>query len=575
MQAILLCEQFARFRGRKAVVRPSKHFENLYSRVSGSESLVSSFSDDDHVPFFPVSLSESSSSVPSSLSSSSASFCTPSLPAWSPQTSEFPAASSTNQGLYQYDHMDQDPIPFLFSPSDSLSAQQLSSPDDSLINGSRLQAFNRVSFDDAFLSFPSDHQGQFYSDSFSSQVLDHNPNLYDTALPSGAANFGNQQNMGMNSDNEQRWRIWLEAEARRRLLAGCFILDNHAAAFHQQPRARDDVDPSTIPLTAYSDALWAANSANEWAAILDANPATGRTQCLPRLNTLGPAEVVRYNTFDQASILNAAAVSLPRRHTRRSSNGGGDDHGHISPEDLRTPTNASYAQTLKGAIKPDDQLAHLFPHCVSAATPNVYVALHHTPLHDLLAVSGDSWVFCQKVLGAPKFLEHQKRLKAWATEGRSATTSPSSPTTVGLESMSVSKATVFAARALAVYLDRGASGGISDYWGMYVCALIIWAFGHHRAAGKSSSSGSSGDRSPTKKAMGEDEARNWLRVVAEHGGQPEHVARVRGRREASAAVVSMVKRHLEADCVGGRSRLYVDAVGVLKKLEEETNRRWF
>jgi hypothetical protein len=42
MQAIILCEFFARFRGRKVVTRPSKMFESLYSRVSSQKSLPSS-----------------------------------------------------------------------------------------------------------------------------------------------------------------------------------------------------------------------------------------------------------------------------------------------------------------------------------------------------------------------------------------------------------------------------------------------------------------------------------------------------------------------------------------------------
>ncbi|KAL1835248.1 hypothetical protein VTK73DRAFT_5931 [Phialemonium thermophilum] len=36
MQAILLCELFARFRGRKAATKPSKPFASLCSRVGGS-----------------------------------------------------------------------------------------------------------------------------------------------------------------------------------------------------------------------------------------------------------------------------------------------------------------------------------------------------------------------------------------------------------------------------------------------------------------------------------------------------------------------------------------------------------
>lgn len=39
MQAILLTEIFTRFRGRKTNVRLSRHFEELYSRVSWPQTL--------------------------------------------------------------------------------------------------------------------------------------------------------------------------------------------------------------------------------------------------------------------------------------------------------------------------------------------------------------------------------------------------------------------------------------------------------------------------------------------------------------------------------------------------------
>lgn len=572
MQAILLCEHFARFRGRKPAVRASKAFENLYARVSGAQSLlVSSSSDRYHVPYFSaVSLSDTSS-IPSSFSSSSAGFCTPSIPAWSPQTAEPVSASPTSQGLYQYG-LHQDASQLLFSPAVPFSPQQISTAsDNSLLYDVHAHAYNNVSIDNSLFSISSNSQGQTYSDSFSSQVLDHNPTLYDAALPTNAAAA---------FDSEPRWREWLEAEGRRRLLAGCFILDNHAAMLHQQPRAREDVNPSSIPLTTSSDALWAAASANEWAAVLAANPAAGQPQFLPHVDTLRADNVPHYAILDQASILNAAALSLPRRPTLRCSIEKSRAH---SPDDLRTPTTASYSQTLRSTAlpRPDDRLTQLFSHSASAATANLYVALHHTPLHDLLAVSGDSWIFSLKVLGAPTFLEHQKRLKAWV-EGRasSSNNSPVSPTTAGLEGLSSSKAVVHAARALVGYLDRDNSACISVYWGMYVCVLIIWAFAH-RVSSSSSSSGSSkssssnsGSPTTARGAMSEDDAVNWLRLVGELS-QPEQVVRIRGRREASAAIVSMVRRRLEADCVGGRSRLYLDAVTNLRKLAECVNWRWF
>lgn len=414
--------------------------------------------------------------------------------------------------------------------------------------------------------------------------------MFDATSSSGTTGLGHtQQDAGLNMTKEERWHRWLDAEARRRLLAMCFNVDNQAANYHQQSRARDDINPSIIPLTGYSDALWEANSADEWFAILEVNPTNTTPQFLPSLDTLGPEDISQYTVFDQATILHAAAASLPRRqHNRSTADKGDGNQDSNSVDDLRTPTTASYAAQSLKATKSEEQLAYLFSHCISTPVAYVYLALHHTPLHDLLAVSGDSWVFSQKVLGAPTFLEHQKRLKAWV-EGRSSSMSPttgasqpSSPTTAGLEGMSSTKATIYAARALVGLLDSLSGhgptpylGSVSTYWAIYVCALIIWAFGHR--AGKSSSSSSSGGSSASPKKGGpmtDDDALNWLRMVADIG-QSEHLSRVRGRREASASVVGMTKRILEADCVGGRSRLYVDAVGVLKKLEEGINWRWF
>ena len=72
----------------------------------------------------------------------------------------------------------------------------------------------------------------------------------------------------------------------------------------------------------------------------------------------------------------------------------------------------------------------------------------------------------------------------------------------------------------------------------------------------------------------DEEVYGWLRHVAAPEIRLEDVLRMRGRREAGG-VVGLVRRQLESDCIGGRSRLYVDAVGVLRKLEEGVNWKWF
>ena len=208
-------------------------------------------------------------------------------------------------------------------------------------------------------------------------------------------------------------------------------------------------------------------------------------------------------------------------------------------------------------------------------------------------MSGDTWIFSQKVLPAASFLGHQRRLKAWVEAGWVTTAGRDGGDgggEAGGRRLSAARATVYAARAILGFLDGsredggeeeeagGAVGGkeggarwmvdLSDYWGLYVCALICWSFGH-RAKMEGSEAGV---QSGTGKGTRDGEAMGWLRLVS--GMEPEEVNRVRGRREAGC-VVGLVRRTLEWDCVGGRSRLYVDAVGVLKKLEEGVNWKWF
>ena len=157
---------------------------------------------------------------------------------------------------------------------------------------------------------------------------------------------------------------------------------------------------------------------------------------------------------------------------------------------------------------------------------------------------------------------------------------------------------------------------VSDYWAIYVCSLICWAIGHRgtspaNAASSSSSTGStstltsgsgsssssshsrsgsatnntttrSGDNknaainASVKERESELEALGWLHHVASQA-HPQDVfthVRVRGRA-VTIAVVAMVRKRLEGEAAGSRSRLLIDAVGILKKLEAGVNWKWF
>ena len=140
------------------------------------------------------------------------------------------------------------------------------------------------------------------------------------------------------------------------------------------------------------------------------------------------------------------------------------------------------------------------------------------------------------------------------------------------------------ARSIAPIAKTWNQSNLSDYWAIYVCALICWAFGQPRSRHASSTTANtqlfytnptaaySADAGPTKD-LGEAEALDWLRMLA--ALPTDEVLGARGQRLEALAVVAMVRRRLEVEAMGGRSRLLVDALGVLQKLAEGIDRKWF
>ena len=384
---------------------------------------------------------------------------------------------------------------------------------------------------------------------------------------------------------ETRWLKWVEAESCRRLLAACFLCDGHTSIYQQLPRAMDyesDSSPMVqwIPLFGGSDLLWEASSAEEWGSILNSDPEIAETQYVPDVEHLTTESVRSRTAVDQMLILARCALRLPRRPSSRTTSASENNtpapETGSHPQHLSVQFGASQQGHLQSfsaqahdqrSVEAENRIISLFGDSPAAYT---YLALHHTPLRDLLAVSGDSWLYSQKVLPANLFQDHQKRLRLWVI-GK-------------LAGYNQIKATVYASRAISLFLNRRPwfqgcnsenapwSSDISDYWGLYVCALICWAFSYHR--GQSRQRSGSGESSPTASGNGQflastdEDVMNWLRTVGAQGMSHDEVLRLRGRREA-AGVVGLVRRRLQRDCVGGRNRLYVDAVGVLERLDRE------
>lgn len=355
----------------------------------------------------------------------------------------------------------------------------------------------------------------------------------------------------MEGPNNVRWHKWLDQEARRRLLAGCFVLDVHASVYQEQHRVRnlglaaDDIP--TVPLTSQSHGLWEAPSADSWAALAaDASTSLPAFLSMVNMEALTKSSLETYAPFDKSIILAHEMAQL---------------------QSQKTPTQTLVDHEYEASAESIHRLSGLFPDCPVA---NTYLALHHTPLHDLLAVSGESWVFSHKLLHESTFAEQKKRLRQWSSSPKAAA------------------AAVYACRALRSFTLHGNQMGdqaemtdeeedntmdwemrpkrmwrddISDYWGMYVCALICWAFGHHAGGGV----GVEAEGPFAQDVAGDAPALGWVHMMSTLG--PEEAMARRSQGE-TVAVVGLARRWLGADGSADRNRLYTDAVRVLGKLED-------
>ncbi|KAG6006578.1 hypothetical protein E4U21_006876 [Claviceps maximensis] len=342
----------------------------------------------------------------------------------------------------------------------------------------------------------------------------------------------------LSGTNHQRWTAWIYLESCRRLLSACFLLSVHGMCYYEQPYSTFlDVENTTtsrfrIPLTGSTASLWEATNAEAWAEI---------DMSSVKMTTVGDvmqdecACNIESPAFDVSLVIAAHALLLPTRQERQE---------------------VELLHDISGFRSKDLLMFRYFSNRPGATT---YLALHYTPLHALLAVSGESWVFNMKILDIRIFAEHKRKLSQWQKSGTCAI------------------ATVFAARAIRNFLNLSNDAGqaaptaapkgvltrkdISDYWGLYVCTLICWAFGH---PSKLPCHG--------KRLLAQSRAINWIQAVADM--EPSQL-QVSTGREDSQAIVGLVRDILEKDCLGGRNMLFADSVGVLRKLEEYDNWDWF
>lgn len=320
------------------------------------------------------------------------------------------------------------------------------------------------------------------------------------------------------------------------------MFDVHQAIYHQQSRFKAPTDESRllVCLPAH-DHVWNARNASEW--LVQRSDHQIQPMRLVEQN-LSSQHILNTTSFTQSLLICWLASSLPPR----------EDPTY--PNDLLPQMHP----TIKSFMT-------LFPNSPQAHT---YLALYHTPLHDLLAIAGDTWVFAQKITPPSAFHAAQSRLKIWST------------------SLAAAQATHHACRILYESLihpwtspsgDRSTTPHcISDYWSLYVSALICWAFGHrYQNSSNANSTLSRRNSSSAIGAMDVDEATisdaahikavKYANDILELGVEALLTSKAAVKCDTTG-VIDAVRQRLEFESVGNKSGLLVDAVTVLTKIKE-------
>ncbi len=231
----------------------------------------------------------------------------------------------------------------------------------------------------------------------------------------------------------------LDIQVRKRLLMICFMLDvQHATLFGRQKIACFTGAGLDLPFPE-RQSVWDAPSVRP---TRDETSEQKVWQAISDGSTTGPAHP-GYDFFQSTLILAAVCVECPGLQT-------------LSPEDL---------------VSQQDNYASLFS--MMEQSPRSKLAYHTgklcrlTPIRDLLAVAGESWVMSEKLETAKQFAEAQHRCQEWASAK-------------ALEPFEepVQKAVHHALKILELHQNYPKTGTLFQEWSIYIASVVIWARAH-------------------------------------------------------------------------------------------------
>ncbi|KAK4967519.1 hypothetical protein LTR66_011952 [Elasticomyces elasticus] len=247
--------------------------------------------------------------------------------------------------------------------------------------------------------------------------------------------------------------VQFQATEKQRLLLACYLLDyQHSSLFGRAPLEQSsELSRTELPFP-QTTPIWDATPGDDNRCIIDA---------------WGVQHAIVYETISEA-IDGATMMQVPPSHL------------HDAFQSL-----IMMAWSCKDDVPAIDVVGYPDPdHLLQTVqdSPSIKVAYHvsmltrNTPVRDLLAVSGESWVMAEKLTSSDLYIQSQIAVRSWA--GQTTGTAYSAyPRMSSSNEVAVNRAVYHALELLRLFSDSNdaMTGLLFDEWSIYLASLVLWA----------------------------------------------------------------------------------------------------
>ncbi|EED17685.1 C2H2 finger domain protein, putative [Talaromyces stipitatus ATCC 10500] len=271
-------------------------------------------------------------------------------------------------------------------------------------------------------------------------------------------------------------KFWVEHETRRRVLQAAFILDVLQSKLFGQPSV--SVQPSSNPFNRQPQIsqatkipfpccaeLWESKDLSQWVSLARSYVSLSLPSAAASIHRLSGLRPEGLDYFQAFLILTYSFSS------------------YVDTEDEGLPNNPLNALITFFQGQPGSH------HSQILFSYHTLMAVRYTPLHTLLTVSGESWLFNQKIAQEGEFWSAKTKLRQWVSdtddvkkaiwhavralhyaihspEWQSSTATPITVNTAWTRNVPVIKSAA-----------AGPSTMLQATWSVYTCVLICWAYG--------------------------------------------------------------------------------------------------